>query len=86
MKAWKPPIRESCFNISVNTPKTRARLDPSLSSRFSSRTLSRVLKFSKILLMLPLLTILMMEVMACLLSEAGPPVLTVCRVVTRSLT
>ena len=85
VKAWKPAIKESCFNISVKTPNTRALLAPSVSSRFSSSTLNTVLKLSLMMLELPVLTILMMLVMACLLSPDPPaPVFTVCSVVIRS--
>ena len=82
---WKPLMRASCLSISVRTPKTSALLAPSVSSRFSSRTRSTVRKLSVRRLVLPVRTILMMLVMACLRSPPPPPVLTLCRVEINSL-
>ena len=39
-KPWKLEIRDSCLSISVNAPKTKARVEPTWSLRFSNNSLS----------------------------------------------
>ena len=43
-KPWKLEIRDSCLSISVNAPKTKARVEPTWSLRFSSNSLNTSLK------------------------------------------
>ena len=44
VKLWKLEINSFCFSISVRTPKTRARVAPTSSERFSNRSRRTVLE------------------------------------------
>ena len=47
VKPWKLEINGSCLSISVRTPKTRARVEPTSSERFSNNSLKTSLKRKK---------------------------------------
>ena len=44
VKPWKLEINGSCLSISVRTPKTKARVEPTSSERFSNNSLKTSLK------------------------------------------
>ena len=44
VKPWKLEINGSCLSISVRTPKTRARVEPTSSERFSNNSLKTSLE------------------------------------------